>query len=127
MIIKLLLKIWPALLPILIYCLWILAQRIFNKLWNRKSARIINATYQEVNHQEVNPNHKESDQTNDKINDFSLQNHRFIVVLYLSFFVAIICFLFFAIRVPLIEDGKYVPAHMEEGKIVPGAIISPRN
>ena len=122
MIIKLLLKIWPALLPILIYCLWILAQRIFNKLWNRKSARIINATYQEVN-----PNHKESDQTNDKINDFSLQNHRFIVVLYLSFFVAIICFLFFAIRVQLIEDGKYVPAHMEEGKIVPGAIISPRN
>ena len=122
MIIKLLLKIWPALLPILIYCLWILAQRIFNKLWNRKSARIINATYQEVN-----PNHKESDQTNDKINDFSLQNHRFIVVLYLSFFVAIICFLFFAIRVPLIEDGKYVTAHMEEGKIVPGAIISPRN
>ncbi len=122
MIIKLLLKIWPALLPIIIYCLWIIAMAIVKKMiaksLAKKSGKIIDATYQEIkNEQKIDP----------IIGNFSLQNRQFIIVLYLSFFIAIICFLFFAIRVPYIEGGKYIPAHMEDGKIVPAEIIDTTN
>ncbi len=119
--IKLLLKIWPALTPIIIYFLWILAQKLAYKIIARKIAkkagRIIDATYQEVN-----PNNTQ-DNKKGKVGDFSLQNRQFIMVLYLSLFIAIICFLFFAIRVPKIEKGEYVPAHMENGKVLPGRIV----
>jgi hypothetical protein len=122
MIIKLLLKIWPALLPIIIYCLWIIAMAIAKKMiaksLAKKSGKIIDATYQEIkNEQKIDP----------IIGNFSLQNRQFIIVLYLSFFIAIICFLFFAIRIPYIEGGKYIPAHMEDGKIVPAEIIDTTN
>jgi hypothetical protein len=121
MILKLLLKIWPALTPIIIYCLWILAQKIAYKIIAKKiskAGKIINATYSEVNKDEEN-----SKNTEESIGNFSLQNRKFIMVLYSSFFIAIICFLFFAIRVPKIENGKYVPAYMEDGKVVPGKIV----
>ncbi len=120
MIIKLLLKIWPALTPILIYCLWILAQKIAYRILTKKAGRIINATYQEVNPNRSNQ--KEDNKETQKVSHFSLQNRQFIIVLYLSFFIAIVCFLFFAIRVPRIEGGKYIPAHMENGKIIPSKI-----
>lgn len=117
MILKLLLKIWPALTPILLYCLWILVQVIARKI-KRKSGKIIDATYEEVG-----VNQKMDGDIKKKVGDFSLHNKQFIMVLYLSFFVAIICFLFFAIRVPKIEEGKYVPAHIKGGIVVPGKII----
>ncbi len=73
------------------------------------SGKIIDAIYNEKNK---------------SFGDFSLQNRQFIMTLYLSFFLALICFLFFAIRVPRVEKGEYIPAHIEEGKIVPARIIS---
>lgn len=118
MILKFLLKIWPALLPILIYCLWILVQKIIYKFFAKKAGKIIDATYEEVNNKE-----EKKQNPTDKAGNFSLHNRQFIMILYLSFFIAIICFLFFAIRVPKIENGKYVPAHIENGKIIPGEII----
>ncbi len=118
MILKLLLKIWPALIPLLIYCLWLLvrafARKMIAKHLVKKSEKIINATYQEI---------KPEPKTDPLMSNFSLQNRQFIVVLYLSFFVAIICFLFFAISVPHIEKGQYIPAHIEDGKVIPGKII----
>ena len=121
MIIRFLLKIWPALLPILVYCLWIVlqktTQKIITKNSSKKSGKIINATYHEVKN-EIEPN-----KIGAKVGNFSLQNQHFIIVLYLSFFVAIICFLFFAIRIPNVEEDQYIPAHVENGKIIPGKII----
>ena len=100
---RFLLKIWPALLPIAIYSLW---------LWAKKKSKSIDATYQELD-KDGKP----------KQGDFSLQNRKFIVVLYLSLLIAILCFLFFAIRVPNIEEGTYVPAHMKNGKVIPAEIV----
>ena len=118
--IGLLFKIWPALLPILIYFLWLLFRSLIKKTSDgssKKKGKIIDATYQEVDNQSNN-----SSKNLGKVGDLSLQNQQFMMVLYLSFFVAIVCFLFFAIRVPYIEKGQYVPAHLEDGKIVSGKI-----
>ncbi|MFT5703017.1 MAG: type IV secretory pathway TrbL component [Rickettsiales bacterium] len=115
MLLKLILKIWPALTPILIYFFWVLAKAFARKMLlkalNQKSDKIIEATYSE--------DRKESEE----MGDFSLKNKKFIAVIYLSFFIAIICFLFFAISVPKIEEGQYVPAYIEDGKIIPAKII----
>jgi hypothetical protein len=122
MIIKLLLKIWPATTPILVYFLWILAKGIARKIimrsLNKKANRIIDGVFEEVDKEQKNSPEEEK-----KIGDFSLQNRQFIVVLYLSIFVAIICFLFFALNTPKIEAGEYVPARIENGKIIPAKII----
>ena len=115
--IKILVEILPAFLPIIIYFLWLLVRMSARKIIVKnleKSGKIINATYQEV---------KNDQKTDQIISDFSLQNKNFIIVLYLSFFIAIICFLFFALRVPKIENGKYIPAHIENSKIIPSRIV----
>lgn len=118
MILKILIELLPALLPVLVYCLWLLVRGIARKMivrgLRKKSEKIINATYEAI---------RKEPKVDPIISDFSLQNRQFIIVLYLSFFTAIICFLFFAIRVPNIEKGEYVPAHMENGKVIEGKII----
>ncbi|MFT6077120.1 MAG: hypothetical protein ACJA02_000489 [Myxococcota bacterium] len=122
MIIKLLLKIWPAITPILIYFLWTLAKGIARKMimrnLNKKANKIIDGVFEEVDKDQKDNVDKE-----EKVGDFSLQNRQFILVLYISIFVAIICFLFFALNSPQIDEGKYVPAHIENGKIMPARII----
>ena len=127
MILKLLLKIWPAVTPILIYCLWILAQTIVKQIIvnnaKKRLGKIINATYQDLN-QSTEESIKNQSEQQKRASNFSLANKNFIIVLYLSFFTALICFLFFAISVPKIENGQYVPAHIEkDGKIITGKII----
>ena len=122
MILKILIELLPALLPIIIYCLWIVVRQVAREIIinsakkkaAKKAGKIIDATYEEI---------KKEPKFDPIINDFSLQNRQFIIVLYLSFFIAIICFLFFAIRVPHIEKGEYVPAHIENGKVIEGKII----
>lgn len=76
---KFLLKIWPAFLPIIIYILWIILIENFliKKIIRRKDyiegEKIVGekATKQETKH-------------------FSLKNRRFVATLYVSFFIAII-------------------------------------
>ena len=130
MILKLLLKIWPAITPIIIYCFWLFVQSIIKKTiaknTHKKLGKIIEATYQEFDSNTEKPTHNQVN-SQEKISDFSLNNKNFIIVLYFSFFIAIICFLFFAISVPRIENGKYVPAHIEDGKITTGKIIEDQN
>ena len=127
MIIKFLLKIWPALLPILVYFLSIILQKvirnIFKKKAGKKIGKIINATYHEVKSKNEIQNEEDLNKANYKIGNFSLQNQYFIMVLYLSFFISIMCFLFFAIRPPKIEEGRYIPAHIKDGKVIPWKII----
>lgn len=76
---KFLLKIWPAFLPIIIYILWIVVVENFliKKIIRRKDyidgEKVVGekATKQEKKH-------------------FSLKNRNFVITLYASFFVAII-------------------------------------
>ncbi len=77
--------------------------------------KVIDATYEEIKPKE--------NTKNQQTGNFSLKNRQFIIVLYLSLFIAIICFLFFAIRLPNIVEGNYIPAHIENGKVVPAQII----
>lgn len=122
MLLKLLLKIWPALLPIAIYCLWILVRLIVRKIAQKKAGKIIDGVFSEVKKDEKLAQNQ-SYETKDRVGDFSLHNRKFILVLYSTLFIAIICFLFFAIRVPRIVEGEYIPAHIENGKIIPAEII----
>jgi hypothetical protein len=121
MILKILIELLPALLPILVYCLWLFVRAIARKMiiknLEKKAGGIIDATYEEI---------KKEPKVDPIISNFSLQNRQFIIVLYLSFFIAIICFLFFAIRVPHIEKGEYVPAYIENGEVVPSKIVAPK-
>lgn len=114
MLIKFLLKIWPSLIPFLLYFLWI-------KL-RKKNSKIIDATYQEVD-RDGNPKSDQLKSQAKSPGDFSLQNRRFVTIVYVSLVIAIICFLFFAIRVPHVENGKYIPAEIRDGKIVPGKVV----
>jgi hypothetical protein len=107
MLIKFLLKIWPALMPFLLYSLWVLAVRI---IANRKRKKgFIEANYKIVG--------------DDKIGDFSLKNSHFVMVVYISLILMVISFLFFAIKTPRIEDGNYIPAESKDGKIIPSRIV----
>jgi len=108
MLIRLLLKIWPALTPFLLYGLWILAMRIITIRQRKKG--FIDAQYEVVNGKS-------------KIGHFSLKNPRFVLVIYASLILMVISFLFFAITSPRIESGNYIPAESKDGKIIPGKII----
>lgn len=110
-----LVKLWPAFLPIAIYLLWVLLKHLGRKKVLQKTGKIIDGVFSEVKKDEA-PNEEE-------IGDFSFRNQRFVTALYLSFFTAIICFLFFALRVPRVVEGEYVPAHIENGKVIPAKII----
>ncbi len=109
MILKILLKIWPALVPLILYLFWIyvIDRIILKKL---KKSKIINAEFEEVRQNKI-------------INPFSLKNYRFIFTIYLSLILLIISFLFLAVRTPNIENGKYIPAKIKDGKVISGKII----
>ena len=117
MIIKLLLKIWPALLPFLLYFLWIWFQKIINKINNfnkRKSKNFIEGEYQEIktnSNNEIKNNNDDNNNDDDKkeeentqnissanIPPFSLKNPLFIAVIYLGLIFMIIYFLSFALQ-----------------------------
>ncbi len=81
---KFLLKIWPALIPIAIYLLWVF---VFEKLVRRisnKGNKIINAEYSVVD--------KDGDKSKmvQKNQKFSIKNPRFVFILYISLILAII-------------------------------------
>jgi len=77
---KLLLKLWPALLPIVIYFFWVFVieklvlQKIFCKKADIEGEKLVGEGSTEIK----------------KIKVFSLQNQRFVTVLYSSLVVAII-------------------------------------
>jgi len=94
---KILLKIWPAVTPILIYVLYqLFFKKLLNKIYKSKndfnqsnSAKIIDAEVEEV----VGQKNTEAKKT---ANIFSLHNKNFIIILYLSLILAIFAVLSFA-------------------------------
>ena len=77
---KLLLKLWPALLPIVIYLFWVfvieklILQKIFCKKTDIEGEKLVGEGSTEIK----------------KIKIFSLHNQRFVAVLYSSLVVAIV-------------------------------------
>ena len=57
-----------------------------------------------------------------KISHFSLENRRFVAVLYLSLILAILTLVFSALLTPNRDTSSYVPAQYKDGKILPPKI-----
>ena len=91
MILKILLKLWPALIPILLYILWVWLSK---KL---KQKDYIDADFQEVKDDKKSNKDSTRKAKNRQIGAFSLRNTIFIAVIYLSLILTILSFLFFAI------------------------------
>tara|TARA_B110000259_G_scaffold188423_1_gene247258 strand:+ start:4574 stop:4837 length:264 start_codon:yes stop_codon:yes gene_type:complete len=87
MILKILLKIWPALTPIAIYLFLVIIKRLLSKLLQKKD--YITTDYKDLNRR---------DSKNNNISPYSLSNKKFIFVIYLSLIFLIISFLSFAFQ-----------------------------
>ena len=108
MLIKILLKIWPALTPILLYTIWqLFIKKIINRLFRKNycaknnnsqsnnEEKIIEGEFAEVkkNQESQNFSAKKNDEEPNKI--FSLNNQNFVRILYLSLILAIACVISF--------------------------------
>jgi hypothetical protein len=103
MLIKILLKIWPAITPILLYIIWEffikkLINRIFRKNYCAKNnnsqsnneEKIIEGEFVEVGDKK---SAQKFESKSDKI--FSLENKSFVITLYISLILAIACVISF--------------------------------
>ncbi len=94
---KILLKIWPALMPIIIYIVYqLFIKKLLNKIYKTKnkfnqsnSAKIIDAEIEEVVGEA-------STKVDNSSNIFSFHNKNFVIILYLSLILAILAVLSFA-------------------------------
>lgn len=101
MILKILLKLWPALIPIILYLLWLVVKNYY------KNKNYIDGEFKEVNpkkvHEEKQNYQNKLHSEKENVGDFSLKNRNFILVIYFSLFAIIISFLLFAF---LPNNGK---------------------
>lgn len=106
MITKLLLKLWPAFVPLLSYVFWaviidgIIIKYILKKLNKSKGDEVIDGEYEVVGTKttkkaKINNQHQYQEKTLKY--HFSLKNNVFIAVIYLSLISAIISLLFIAL------------------------------
>jgi hypothetical protein len=108
MLIKILLKIWPALFPILIYTFWqIIIKRILNKISRKKycaktynsQGKIIDGEKDEekiVGAKTTESTAKSGATESNQSKIFSLENKNFVLIVYLSLILAILCVISFA-------------------------------
>ena len=104
MILKLLLKLWPSLLPITIYLIWVAVikkiiikffiNKIDNKRQKKSNKNIIEGEYEIIGEKTTVNNDFETKSLNDY---FSFNNKAFVLVIYLSLIIAILSLIFFAI------------------------------
>lgn len=76
---KLLLKLWPSLIPIAVYIFWVfVVEKILQKIFKKKNViegeKIVGEKTTEIK----------------KVGIFSLKNHCFVVILYMSLILAIL-------------------------------------
>ena len=108
MLIKILLKIWPALTPILLYAIWqLLIKKIINRLFHKNycaknnnsqsnnEEKIIEGEFAEVKKNQENQNFSAKKNEEEIKNVFSLENKNFVRILYLSLILAIACIISF--------------------------------
>ena len=108
MLIKILLKIWPALTPILLYAIWqLFIKKIINRLFRKNycaknnnsqsnnEEKIIEGEFAEVKKNQENQNFSAKKNEEEIKNVFSLENKNFVRILYLSLILAIACVISF--------------------------------
>jgi hypothetical protein len=104
MLIKILLKIWPAITPILLYIIWeFFIKKLINRIF-RKNYCVKNNNSQSNNEEKiiegefVEVGDKKSDQKFESKSEkiFSLENKNFVIILYISLIIAIACIISFA-------------------------------
>lgn len=108
MLIKILLKIWPAITPILLYVIWQffikkLINRIFRKNYCAKNnnsqsnneEKIIEGEFVNIDKNQENQNFSAKKNEENSKNIISLENKNFVRILYLSLILAIACVISF--------------------------------
>jgi hypothetical protein len=93
MLIKILLKIWPAITPILLYIFWnYVIDRILKKIFKRKDTikgdKIVKDG-EKIIGESASEKLQENFKNEQKISPFSLRNRYFVIILYISFISAI--------------------------------------
>ncbi len=100
MLLKIISRIWPALLPIFLYLVWVyFLKRLLLKISKKKE--IIDGEVIDdekiVGEKSTQASKKNANQSQ-KQNNFSLQNRHFVFVLYLSLVLAILSFIALALN-----------------------------
>ncbi len=97
MLLKLLLKIWPSLVPIFAYIFWvyivegIVVNKVFKKLFQKRDSekdKTVDAEYEVVG--EKSTKQDKLSQESEEIGKFSLKNRCFLGVIYLSLILSIL-------------------------------------
>jgi hypothetical protein len=105
---KILLKIWPALTPILLYTIWqFFIKRIINRILQKNycvknnnsqsnnKEKIIEGEFADIDKNQENKNFSATKNDDYTKNIFSLENKNFVRILYLSLILAIACVISF--------------------------------
>jgi uncharacterized membrane protein len=100
---KILLKIWPGLIPFAVYFFWLIIFRILSKylLKNSQKEKIIDAEIIEEKKPLISKN------------DFSLNNNAFFAIFFISCLLIIFAIIKFGVQRPAF-DGKYTPAKIQQ-------------
>jgi len=108
MLMKILLKIWPALTPILLYVIWqFFIKRIINRILRKNycaknnnsqsnnKEKIIEGEFADIDKNQESENFGSTKNDKEAKNIFSLENKNFVRILYLSLILAIACVISF--------------------------------
>jgi len=108
MLMKILLKIWPALTPILLYVIWqFFIKKIINRILRKNycaknnnsqsnnKEKIIEGEFADIDKNQENKNFSATKNDDYTKNVFSLENKNFVRILYLSLILAIACVISF--------------------------------
>ena len=100
---KILLKIWPGLIPFAVYFFWLIIFRVLSKhlLKNSQKEKIIDAEIIKEKKPIISKN------------DFSLNNNTFFAVFVVSCLLIIFAIIRFGTQKPAFE-GKYTPAKIQQ-------------
>jgi hypothetical protein len=95
MLLKIFLKIWPSLIPIVVYLVWVYVIDGFFMKRFFKRKKIIEGEFKTVGEKSTEAKNSKSGEGEEKgiIGKFSLQNQCFVLVLYLSLMLSIITLL----------------------------------
>jgi len=107
---KLLIKFWPAFIPITTYLLWMLLIREI-VLWRKLRKKF--------SHEQTKKEIKIINQTKPSL----LNDRKFFLSIFLSFLFLILSLLYFAFISYKDVGNKYIPAKYENGKIIPAKKI----
>jgi hypothetical protein len=114
---KILLKIWPGLIPFAVYFFWLIIFRLISKkflLKNSQKENIVDAQIIEEQRPVISKN------------DFLLSNNLFFSVFVISCLLIIFAIIQFGTQIPS-TAGKYIPAKIQQDGSIESAIFKQSN